>query len=180
MAIEPTAEDRMDKNFLTFDTSTEISKAKDRLRQENRTIGVYLDDNSKAVSIVCSEGFKPLLKADRKCTLRVIVDSAAILREITTGHPGIIIFEGDKPVGVLRRESLQHYLLNEYRVLTGIAGGAHFKDVELDGVVGEGIPLIRIICATCDTVNELTDFDEGFTMCTHKLPGEHILVKKTN
>jgi hypothetical protein len=73
---------------------------------------------------------------------------------------------------------LQHYLLNEYKVLTGIAGGIDFRDGELGGDVG--IPLIKIACAKCDTLNELTDFDEGLTMCINKLPSEHILAKITD
>lgn len=170
MARKSLAEDRMTQSFLTLQESESLDNAQARLKAENRVIGVYVNTDGKVTgdSIVCVDSKKWLLKTDRQTPLQTILDSPEVMSLINKGHPGIVVVEDDKPIGVLEPEPLRDYLVHEYEVHTRIAG-----DETLGG--NPLLPLLVMKCKTCGVVNQLPEFDEGRTKCVNTTPGEHLL-----
>jgi hypothetical protein len=170
MARKSLAEDRMTQRLLTLQESESLDSAQARLKAENRVIGVYVNTGGKVTgdSIVCADGKTRLLKTDRQTPLQTILDSPEVMSWINKGHPGIVIVEDDKPVGVLEPEPLRDYLVHEYEVHTRTAG-----DETLGG--DPFLPLLVVTCTACGAVNQLTEFDEGRTKCVNTTPGEHPL-----
>jgi hypothetical protein len=170
MARAALAEDYMTQDFLTLQGNEEIGSAQERLKAENRVIGVYVTAEGKLTNhfVIGSEGKRPLLLANRKTPLRTILDMPEIMSLINKGHPGIMLVDNDIPVGVLTSKPLQDYLVQGYAVYMRTAGD--------ETLFGEpDVPRLVITCATCGTVNKLTEFDEGRTKCINKDHGEHVL-----
>lgn len=158
MTHEPRAGDRMIDTFFVASAGMQLREIQRRVQDEQLTLSIVQGQDGRPTHAVGRLGSAPLLAAGRDTPLRAILNEEALVARLVAGAPGVVVLDGEQPVGVLTAQMLLDYLLNEY------SGTIHtLGDETLGG--GYMQPQIVLECACCGVRNELKGLVVGRTMC---------------
>lgn len=147
-------------SFFIAPDGMSLDEVQLRVRDQQLTLGIVKDQDGRLAQVVGPHGPAPLLVAGRDTPLRAVLDLELLMERINAGAPGVVVLEGQQPVGVVDADILRDYLLNEY-----VASGTTLGDATLPGSYVQ--PRLVIKCACCGAANEVDDLVIGRTMCVN-------------
>lgn len=179
MSDKESVRENMTLDFETFrvgpgDEVPDASVVRKQLQATGRRYAVFARDGEDGAHMVVSTfdtvtGRFSDLKTGPDTKLSDIVNTEEMLSKINdTEAPGVIVVEGGEAVGVLADETLRAYFdRHDFTVRTRALG-----DWGLHG--DPTVEAYSVICASpgCGTLNIVTEFDEGRTMCSNG----HVLI----
>jgi hypothetical protein len=175
MAKEESVKEKMSSDFLKISLTPDgsepnLADVKQTLKSNNHRYAVFVRDTADDLHTVVkmfdsgSEHYSDL-KTGSEVLMSDILNTKEIMLAVSKPEaPGVTVIENGKPVGVLSRDVLmQSFTEQTFAVRTQLQG-----DWELGGEIGQG-EAYMIMCARpgCNTLNSVTSFDPGRTLCSN-------------
>ena len=132
--------------------------------RSGRAFGVVCDDEDHPLRLLTPDGPVPLAIIDAGTPMREVIagDLADDIAELLNGGgPAIIVTSDGRVTGALTPAALSDYLADHARHYSPLLG-----DGQLHGPAAAR--QLRLTCAACGTLNVVTFYVAGRTMCTRR------------